>query len=150
MNNVILLNDWPKPSSVPEPRVFADESKLIVRYFTFDDSVAIITFPQVIAFQFGSPNDERLDAHPLYKNGLDFYSVHKVDDSSWIRELAKRNGIYFEYDQKDYMKDKIHYIFTFHDSTLECAVTDSNRCKSVIRVCKSDEADWIWKHEINA
>jgi len=100
-------------------------------------------------FQFGSPNDEALDGHPLYKNGLKFYSVHRVEDSSWIRELEKRNSVHPQHDRKLFLENKVHYVFTFQGSTLECVVTEGEYWKPKIQVCSSyEEAEKIWKKEI--
>jgi hypothetical protein len=151
MDNVSVLTDWPQPSGVAEPQVHADDSRLHIRYSTPDDSVAIITFPLANVFQFGSPNDEALGGHPLYRNGLKFYSIHRVDDSSWINDLEKRNSVDPQHDRERFLEGKAHYVFTFQNSTLECVVTEGEYWKPNIEICSSaDEADRKWEAKIGA
>jgi hypothetical protein len=64
-----------------------------------------------------------LRANPLYRNGLDFYVVHEVMDSSWVKQMEDQNRICFPNTER---WQEHHYIFTFHDSTFEC-VADSLR-----------------------
>ena len=151
MNRVTVLDEWPQPAGVPEPIVFADERKLVVRYATADGRIAVITFPMIDVFQFGSPNDEALAGHPLYKSGLEFYSVHRVDGSSWIRKLQKRNSVHPQHNRRRFLEGKVHYVFTFQDSTLECVVTEDESWKANVQVCTStDEADRVWKQQTGA
>jgi len=151
MNDISIVDDWPAPSSVPSVVVHADESSLWLRYSTADDGVAVLFFPLVESFRFGAPNDEALGGHPLYKNGLQFYSIHKVNDSSWIQDLEKQNSAHPQHDRESFLKDHVHYIFTFQDSTLECVVVEGDHWKPEITECPSDdEADRVWKEKIGA
>jgi hypothetical protein len=52
---------------------------------------------------FGSPSDERLSDHPLYKFGLSFYAFWEVLDSPKIPIDSSQR----------------HWVATFHDETLE-------------------------------
>lgn len=145
MNKVVQLRDWPTPSSVPSPIVIADDTRLLLRYITTDSHVAVIKFPLVDTFQFGFPNDEALGGHPLAKRGLQFYSVHRVENSTWIDELERRNSVHPRHSKADFMKDRVHYIFTFQDSTLECVVVEGKLWKPEINVYISEEeANRIW------
>lgn len=151
MDNIKILSDWPQPAVVADAEVYADEYKLNLRYNTPDNSVAVVTFPLANIFQFGSPNDEAMGGHPLAAKGLKFYSVHSVEDSSWIMELEKRNSVHPQHNRDTFLKDKVHYIFTFQDSTFECVVTEGEYWKAQITICSStDEADRIWKEKIGA
>lgn len=151
MNDISIVDDWPAPSSVPAVGVHADESSLWLRYSTADDTVAVLFFPLVETFRFGAPNDEALGGHPLYGNGLQFYSIHRINDSSWIQELEKQNSVHPQHDRASFLKDHTHYIFTFQDSTLECVVVTGEHWKPTIEVCSSDdEANRIWKERIGA
>jgi hypothetical protein len=115
------------------PEVSADDTSLSIMYLTAAGKYAVIHFPLCSAFTFGSPNDEALSGHPLYGMGLQFYSVHRVENSSWISLLERRNSVHPSHDRQRFLEDKRHYVFTFHDSTLECVV---------------NEGKW-WKPEIN-
>jgi hypothetical protein len=69
-----------------------------IAYLTAAGKHAVIRFPLCSIFTFGAPNDEALAAHPLYRKGLKFYSVHRVDNSSWISLLERRNSVHPSHD----------------------------------------------------
>ena len=143
--------DFPQPTVVAEPRIFADESSLSIRYRTSDETVAIIRFPHCSYVVFGAPNDEALDGHPLAKRGLKYYTVHEIRNSSLIQELERRNSIHPRHNRDSYIKYKRHYIFTFQDSTLECVVNESERWAPTVKVFDTEEeADRVWPHCKNA
>ena len=121
----IVLSDWPQPASgAPMPVAVGDDTSLFVRYYTSADKVVVVHFPLCSDFTFGSPNDEALNGHPLWGRGLSFYSVHRVENSSWIAQLERRNSVHPRHEKKQFLEGLSHYIFTFHDSTLECVVND--------------------------
>ncbi len=139
-NAIKILSDWPQPrAGAPTPQLFADDSILIIRYISIDDKTAVIFFPLVHIFRFGSPNDEALIGHPLFNNGLKFYSVHIVKNSSWIKELERQNSVHPQHSKRDFLKDMNHYVFTFQDSTLECIVTEGEFWKATVEVFESKE-----------
>ena len=88
------------------PVVLADEWQVLVVYLLEDRDpdwdgttvrvvnsasagvVAIAHFSGVWATQFGAPNDEALDGHPLFACGLRSYGAFTVEPSSWKAELA--------------------------------------------------------------
>jgi hypothetical protein len=126
--------------------ILATETSLLLRYVTADDAVAVIRFPLVHIFQFGEPNDEALRGHPLSKSGLQFYSVQRVENSPWLQELERRNSLHPQHDRDRFLEDKVHYIFTFQDSTLECVATEREHWKPQVQVCASkEEADRLWR-----
>jgi hypothetical protein len=139
----VLLPDWPQPDSgAPIPAVTADEMSLFLRYYTSADKVAVVYFPTYRDITFGSPNDEALNGHPLWGRGLRFYSVHFVENSSWVGLLEQRNSVHPSHDRKWFLKNKKHYIFTFHDSTLECVVDERESCPTEFsQFDGEDEAD---------
>jgi hypothetical protein len=121
----VPLTDWPQPDAgAPSPLVIADDTRLFVRYITQNDKIAVIHFPLCSIFTFGSPNDEALAGHPLHGRGLEHYSAHRVESSSWIALLERRNAVHPSHDKKRFLENKRHFIFTFHDSTLECVVNE--------------------------
>jgi hypothetical protein len=74
----------------------------------FIRSWAVVTIKHCMLTKFGSPNDEGLGQHPLYKRGLSFYNVYEVLNSSFVqKEIGTHTDLH-------------HWIFTFKDSTFEC------------------------------
>ena len=69
--------------------------------------------------QWANPNDEVLNAHPLYGSGLGFYGFHEVENSPMIADLDRRNQVHRRHVAGDYIKRFRHWIMTFHDETLE-------------------------------
>ena len=82
-------------------------------------STAILHFEGVLYYAMGYPNDEALNAHPLYAIGLGFYSFHVVENSPLIADLDRRNQVHERDVAGAYMKRFRHWIITFHDETLE-------------------------------
>ncbi|HCE66046.1 MAG TPA: hypothetical protein DER40_00570 [Geobacter sp.] len=118
---------------------------MVLRYYTTDERIAVIEFPLVYIFTFGSPGDESLNGHPLYKHGLEFYRVHEIEDSSWITELEKQNSVHPRHDRAWFLKDKRHYVFTFHDSTLECVAIEKDNSLPSVHICETkEEADRLF------
>lgn len=143
---VVLLDTWPQPSTSPEAVVFATETQLFVRYQADNAEIAVIHFPLVKIFKFGSPNDEALGGHPLAKLGLRFYQVNRIEHSPWVAELERQNNRHPRHDRASFLKDAVHYVFTFQDSTLECVVTEGGNWPSQIRVFASEEeAKIVWR-----
>lgn len=124
-------------AGAPLPHVFADEGRLLVAYLanipdpsfdgtnprsisrlTGNQSVAILTADPYLAFQFGPPNDEAIRGHRLYPLGLRAYEAFEVRNSSWIASLEKANRVQSSH-TPELCSDYRHFIFTFHDSTLE-------------------------------
>jgi len=140
-----FLDHWPQPGTCSEARVLASETQLILQYTARDDAVALIQFPLVKAFQFGSPNDEALEGHPLARSGLQRYRVHHVEHSPWIAELEKRNAVHPRHDRNTFLEHLVHYIFTFQDATLECIACEGPFGKAEVRVFASaTDAQAAW------
>jgi hypothetical protein len=134
---VIVSNIYPKPDSYPNPNVFSNEHLLILTYGIDVNKYVIIIFSLVYKYKFGSPNDESLNSHPLYSKGLQFYEVHEVINSSWIDELEKMNSVHPKHNKELFLEDLKHLIFTFHDSTFECVITENNIFKTEIKITDS-------------
>ncbi len=132
------IKDLPAFSvGAPCPVVYSSEHSLYVTYYlNFDESESdessvkiidshttsepsiIVKFDHAYAHFFGPPNDEALHGHPLYNAGLEPYSYFEVLNSSWIDKHEKMNRVHHHHDKESY-KEYRHFIFTFHDSTLE-------------------------------
>jgi hypothetical protein len=149
-DRVITLSDWPQPDAgAPMPEVFADDCSLSLMYLTTTGKNVVIHFPLCSVFTFGSPNDEALAGHPLYDKGLQFYSVHLVENSSWISLLERRNSVHPRHDRRRFLDNKRHYVFTFHDSTLECVVKEGNGWNPEIQefATPSEAREHIWRRK---
>jgi len=83
-----------------------------------DNGIVTVKFNQFVQFKFGNPNDEAMEGHPLYKLGLEPYSIQKVIDSEWIKELIKINSAHPYYKGEHFSEDE-HFIFFFHDTCFE-------------------------------
>ena len=125
---VVELTSLPHcDTGVPSPQILANEQTLLLAYLiqmphemptTAPDSYAVVRF-DVHTHMFGSPNDETLNGHPLYNKGLGFYGAYQVLNSPWIKQLENMNSVHPRH-TPELFHDLLHYIFTFHDSTLEC------------------------------
>lgn len=124
---VEIVAEWPQPASADEPIVIAGRGPLRVCYATADERVAVIVFKVCHQVVYGHPNDEVLNGHPLYAQGLKFYSVHRVRNSTRLATLERANAVHPRHDAGAFLADKEHFVFTFQDGTLECLVTTGTR-----------------------
>lgn len=137
-SEALLPIDVPQSApGAPLPHVFADEGRLLIAYIintpdssfdgtnprsispaTADQSIAILTADPYRVFQFGPPNDEAISGHRLYGLGLQPYSAFEVLNSSWIASQEKANRVHSRH-MPELFSAYRHFIWTFHDSTLE-------------------------------
>lgn len=107
----------------PCPVVLADDNTLVFGYYEaspghpFEHGI-IIKVPGCSIFKFGAPNDEALSGHRYAQFGLGYYSAYEVMNSEWIRELMVANRVHSQHDDSLFASCR-HFIFTFHDTTLE-------------------------------
>jgi hypothetical protein len=137
-DRVIKLDDVPQSSvGAPLPVVLSDEGKTLLAYLRSDVPddwdgssirivgyesewpIVIVEFKAVYALMSGPPNDEAFSGHPLYERGLHPYAAFEIINSSWIRGLEKMNSVH-EYHRPERFEKMRHFVFAFHDSTLEC------------------------------
>ena len=143
-DEVIKLENIPQSSiGAPLPIIIATEHNLHLIYYLEEkienwdgksirmmdinsegESVAIVNFNLIYSHLFGPPNDEAISGHPLYNRGLEPYSAFEIKNSSWIKELGKMNSVHPQYNKEKFLKNKRHFIFTFHDSIFECIAKD--------------------------
>jgi hypothetical protein len=123
------------------PLLLAEDGELILAYLVESeaDEVAVVEFESVRAHYFGPPNDEALNGHPLYQKGLRFYRVYEVQNSSWIRALERMNRVHPKHQSGMFSRYR-HFIFTFHDTTLECV---ANGIRKVTRLPYVDRASLL-------
>lgn len=135
-NRIRELTDVPLPSSgAPAPLLLADEDTLVVTYVAAEPSTeqadgsglssageaaALVVFRQCYASHFGQPNDEAFASHLLADRGLQPYGAFEVESSSWLRGLEMRNRGHPRHDPGLFQRLH-HWVWTFHDSVLECA-----------------------------
>ena len=115
--------------------VLADENTLVFGYQVFDadgdlENCAVIHVPDCIIFKFGAPNDEILHGHRYSSKGLGHYSAYEVLNSDWIQELIAANRVHPRHNESLFNSNR-HFIFTFHDSTLEFITSDKIRISRI-------------------
>jgi hypothetical protein len=125
MDRVIDLNEPQSSVGAPNPMIAADGVSLYVAYHMQDEqsdfeleAIGLVKFSGLYLHLIGAPNDEAFSGHPLYKNGLRPYGTFVIEDSSWIKEYAKRNRVH-PYHSDDLFENYNHYVWSFHDETLE-------------------------------
>jgi hypothetical protein len=136
-----LNTEWEAPWNVgaPLPHVLASETTVYLIYLINEPDpawdgtyvnvidprnadaqpLALVKFLGCRAFQFGGPNDEVLNGHPLYGKGLSPYGAHRVANSRWLAELQRINSVHSQYDPSSWLGIS-HYLLLFHDSLFEC------------------------------
>ena len=81
--------------------------------------LGVVEFHHVHSIKLGGPNDEALDGHPLSGKGLRAYAAHKVVNSRWIAAEEQINSVHPNH-RGGWHEQLNHYVFCFHDETLEC------------------------------
>jgi hypothetical protein len=138
LDRVVPITDLPKSSvGAPMPLVVANEHSVVLAYLLQDadptwdgtsvrvlnhesaEPAAMVRFQMAYAHYFGMPNDEAFEGHPLHARGLEPYSVARIENSSWIRQLAEMNSVH-EHHSASAFAHLQHFIFAFHDSVFEC------------------------------
>jgi hypothetical protein len=148
LERVVVLDEWPQPAVVAEPRLIADDHEFSLIYRSTGDDIAVVC-SRYRYLSVGAPNDEALGGHPLAKSGLRHYSVHEVYQSQLIQELERRNSIHPRH-SPSLFRDLKHLVFTFQDNTLECVVTVGKWAEPRIAVFdKMDEAEAMWKERLS-
>lgn len=112
---VYLMQERPPDQDASQMRIVSAD--------TGDLLVAVVEFRHAHAHLFGPPNDETILAHPLGGRGLHPNGVFTVEDSSWIRALERMSSAQKQHSPRRF-RGLTHYLFTFIDSTFECAAED--------------------------
>jgi len=117
-------------AGAPMLAVYSDETGLTCAYVigathSESGSTAVLHFEGVLYYAMGYPNDEALNAHPLFAKGLGLYDFHVVENSPLIADLDRRNQVHERHVGGDYMKRFRHWIITFRDETLEVVATNA-------------------------
>jgi len=86
-------------TGAPMPGVYSHKNGVTCAYVigathSESGSTAILDFEGVLYYAIGYPNDEALNTHPLYPNGLGFYGFHVVENSPLIADLDRRNQVH--------------------------------------------------------
>ncbi|MFN8391811.1 MAG: hypothetical protein U0136_16095 [Bdellovibrionota bacterium] len=138
-DKIAELTDVPQSSvGAPIPFLMQDEHTAVLTYYleqrsrdwdgstvrvvgpvTADEPIAIVRFSHCYATMFGPPNDESFNGHPLAARGLAPYRAFRVENSSWLRGLERRNSAHPRHDPNVFLA-KEHFVWAFHDSTFEC------------------------------
>ena len=132
--HVVLVEDWPQPDTVTPAVVVACDSRLMVCYGSGEHEFAVLTFPSSADLKMGGLNDETLNGHPLYRFGLQPYSIHRIDNSPWLHELEQQNSVHPRHKSAWFLRDKVHYLFALKEETIECIVTEREGARVQIEV----------------
>ena len=131
------LSDLPvQDVGAPDPVVFINSLRSVLRYWTSDDQFALVAFSPW-ALSIGGPNDEALHGHPLDERGLESYRNYEVTHSPWIAALEQANRVHGAHRPAMYAGLR-HVIMTFHDGLIEFVTRDY---ESEIVDCSYEQAE---------
>ncbi|WP_143822972.1 hypothetical protein [Mucilaginibacter sp. MD40] len=131
MQIVEITGAFSMDTGAPEPFLVSNENKVGLLFHAAEEDeylntataylplLVISKFSKCLKFSLGSPNDETLSGHPLYKHGLNSYGLFEVKGSPLIDDLKAINSVHPYYNKELYEAAR-HFIITFHDSTFEC------------------------------
>ena len=114
----------PCDGGAPMPVVLQDDGMLVFAYRVAGarqsdgHSVAVAVVDPCTIATFGYPNDEALHEHRYAGIGLECYNAYEVVDSEWIESIMIANRAHSHHSD-DLFRSQRHFIFAFHDSTLE-------------------------------
>ena len=102
------------------PEIKADEENLEVSFFLLDheDKRGFLKFNNILQFTFGYPNEEAIKGHRYSKLGLTPFLFCEVNGSEIIKSIKKSNKVH-PYHNDEVFKKFRHFVFPFHDTTLE-------------------------------
>lgn len=120
----------------PEARLVQSETAAYVALDVMNGERALVELVGCEATRFGYPNDEARIGHPEYQGVL--YGVFEATQSSWLDEIRRINGHNFP--TAVYGTGIKHFVFAFHDSTLECVARELR----VILTGHSYEEEWAF------
>jgi hypothetical protein len=83
---------------------------------------AVVEIKRCTTTRFGYPSDAALAGHPLFEKGLGSFGVFEVVDSTWVAQLSGQHAA--ARPAAPPLPPQRHFVFTFHDSTLECVADD--------------------------
>ena len=114
------------PDPYGDPRLETDSLVTVLRYdvaIAEGGGRATLSFDLAYATHFGWPNDESLNGHRLYGNGLKPYAVQEVIPSDWVAEMESRNRSHPGH-AASIFEGLRHIIIPFKDNTFECVFQD--------------------------
>ncbi len=139
--------DAPEMTVPPMPLLLVGDDLRIAYHASYvsgeEERWVIVRFLRYLHFRYGYPNDEVLNAHPLYKYGLGFYGVFEVTQSPLIKEIEKMNAIHRRHIKGSILSFR-HWVFTFQDQTLEVISRESPTFEVV---SAASAADAIKEHK---
>jgi len=112
--------DFPEwDPSLPEPQLLTGSRTFLLFYKRDAEPhvVVIVEFDGCIGAKTGPPSDSTLWSHRLWGKGLKYYVAHEVEGSDWLAEVAR---IEKYRSSPGWVSAHHHYVFTFHDETVEC------------------------------
>lgn len=125
---LVEIDAPPYDGGAPMPVVIQDDGRLVFGYDMLDEGealnrVAVCAVDRCLVSTFGYPNEEALMGHRYHGRGLHWYGAHEVLDSEWISAIIAANRVHRGHRDEMFSVYR-HFIFTFHDSTLEFIATE--------------------------
>jgi hypothetical protein len=112
--------DFPEwDPNVPEPHLLIGSRTFLLFYkrHAEPDVAVIVEFHGCIGAKMSLPSDETLSGHRLWGKGLQYYVAHEVEESRWLAEVGRTEKYR---SSPGWVASHHHYVFTFHDETVEC------------------------------
>jgi hypothetical protein len=105
--------------AVPDPGWDGTSVQIVEPGSAAPAALGLIEFTNVHSVEFGGPNDEAIEGHPLYGRGLTAYSAHEVVRSQWIEQEERINSVH-RLHRGGWHEWLNHYVLCFHDDMMEC------------------------------
>jgi hypothetical protein len=87
------------------------------------ESVSVAELVACRSFKFGFPERRGAARSPAFDAGREYYQLHEVENSSWLRELRAIEAVHDRAPVVPFENER-HFVLTFQDSTLEAIATD--------------------------
>lgn len=101
------------------PEINADEHNLKVTfYLSSSNNRGTLIFNSVLQFTFGYPNEEAISGHRYANLGLTPFNFVEVSGSEIIESIMTANRVH-PYHKDEHFAGYRHFVFPFHDTTLE-------------------------------
>jgi hypothetical protein len=109
------------------PEINADELSLSVSFYLLDgnNERGQLNFNSVSQFTFGYPNEEAINGHRYFSLGLLPFMFVEVIGSEVIQGIIELNRVH-PYHKDEMFSRHRHFVFPFHDSTLEVIAQSYN------------------------
>src|ERR1044072_9496615 len=86
----------------PCPQIYSNGQETYLTYYTDlnNPTLVLVTFFKSHSHRFGIVNDEAASGHPLYDRGLEVYSTHIIENSTWLDEHKQSLKVHHRYAER--------------------------------------------------